>query len=310
MNILFHLVILDPYIKKTIKKEISSKYTVIDLDNINEHVINLDIFQKNYKKYLTFKDKKNDNFKEVDKKLTKIWEDNFNIMISENLPEKKKVVLIGMCHHYRLMSKKIEFNTNKFIIIGDIRKTTKNIVKMNLDINYKNIISGAYLLENIDYHMIKKKLHNIIESYKKSNYLEKTIEEIYTIINLSKEKIKSNGLWISMKDDYKVGSLIHPTSDYIYTYLDPIYSILSSIKFNNELEKSFNNNMVNVRIKDYKECKKKLNTKRHLYLVDKNNFIPFEKGKNLKFFTQSPVKILDKEVIPNVYQKFKEIKLI
>lgn len=208
------------------------------------------------------------------------------------------------------MSKKIEFNTNKFIIIGDIRKTTRNIVKLNLDVNYKNIISGAYLLENIDYHMIKKKLYNIIDSYKKSNYLEKTSEEIFTIINLSKEKIKSNGLWISMKDDYKVGSMIHPTSDYIYTYLDPIYSILSSIKFNNELEKSFNNNMVNVKIKDYKECKKKLNTKRHLYLVDKNNFIPFEKGKNLKFFSQSPVKILDKEVIPNVYQKFKEIKLI
>lgn len=208
------------------------------------------------------------------------------------------------------MSKKIEFDTNKFIIIGNVKSTAKNIVKMNLDYNYKNIISGAYLLENIDYHLIKKKLYNIIESYKKSDYLEKSVEEIETIISLSKDKIKSNGLWISMKDDYKVGSMIHPTSDYIYTYLDPVYSILSSIRFNNELEKSFSNDIVNIKIHDYKTCKKKLNTKRYLYLVDKNNFIPFEKGKNLKFFSQSPAKVLDKEEIPNVYSKFKSLKLI
>ena len=43
-----------------------------------------------------------------------------------------------------------------------------------------------------------------------------------------------------------------------------------------------------------KKCKK-LGTKRYLYLVDKNNFIPSEKGNNLKYFSQSPAKILEKE---------------
>ena len=84
-----------------------------------------------------------------------------------------------MSHHYRLMSKKIEFDTNKFIVIGNVKHTAKGIVK-NLDENYHRIISGAYLLENIDYHLIKK-LKLIIDSYIKSNYLEKTEEEISNI---------------------------------------------------------------------------------------------------------------------------------
>ena len=222
MNILFHLVVLDPNTKKRLIDIIKQRYTLIDLDMINEQVLNSDNFQKNYKKYLNFKDKKNDNFKEVDKKLTSIWENNFKELIEQSLPEKKKVVLIGMSHHYRLMSKKIEFDTNKFIVIGNVKHTAKGIVKKNLDENYHRIISGAYLLENIDYHLIKKKLKLIIDSYIKSNYLEKTEEEISNIINLSNEKIKSNGLWISMKDDYKLGSTIHPSK---------ITSILLLIQF-------------------------------------------------------------------------------
>ena len=310
MNILFHVVILDPLIKETITNIIKNKYHIVDLDNINEQVINMDIFQKNFKKYLNFKEKKNENFKEINKKLTIIWESEFKKLVNENLPEKKKVILLGTCHHYRLMSKKIVFDTNKFIISGDIKLTTKNIVKKNIDNNYNKIIAGAYLLDNIDYTLIKKKLNLIIASYIKSNYLEKTEEEIITIINLSQEKIKSTGLWISMKDDYKINSNIHPIKEYIYSYIDPVYSLISSINFKNEIEQFYNNKQVSLKIKDFKKCKKKLNTKRYLYLVDKKNFIPFEKGKNIKFFTQNSVKILKKEEIKNVYKKFHELGLI
>lgn len=310
MKILFHLVVLDTNIKKRLIDIIKQKYTLIDLDMINEQVLNSDSFQKNYKKYLNFKDKKNDNFKEIDKKLTNIWENDFKEIVMQNLPEKKKVVLIGMNHHYRLMSKKIDFDTNKFIIVGNIKHTVKSIVKNNIDENYNKIISGAYLLENINYHIIKKKIKIIIESYIKSNYLEKTEEEIHKIINLSSDKIKSNGLWICMKDDYKLGSNIHPSKDYLHSYIDPVHAIIESIKFNGELEKEFNNNKFSLKIRNMKKCKKKLETKRYLYLVDKHNFIPSEKGNNLKYFSQSPAKILDKEELKNVYNKFKELNLI
>tara|TARA_B110000908_G_C10264101_1_gene461982 strand:- start:1874 stop:2806 length:933 start_codon:yes stop_codon:yes gene_type:complete len=310
MNILFHLVIIDQDIKKKIINIIKAKYNIIDLDKINEHVLNMDNFQKNYKKYLNFKDNKNDNFKEIDKKLTNIWETSFKEIVEQSIPQKKKIVLVGMCHHYRLISKKIDFNTNKFIIIGDIKDTTKNIIKKNLDNNYNKIISGAYLLENIDYNIIKKKIKLIIDSYVKSNYLEKSEEEIINIINLSNETITSNGLWICMKDEYKLGSLIHPIKDYIYSYMDPVYAIVESIKFNNELEKFYKDNKVSLKIKNMNKCKKKLCTKRYLYLVDKHNFIPSEKGDNLKYFSQSPAKILDKEELKNVFNKFKELNLI
>ena len=310
MNILFHLVVLDPELKQKLIDIIKLKYNIIDLDKINEHVLNLEIFQKNYKKYLNFKDKKNDNFKEVDKKLTNIWETNFKEMVDQSVPEKKKVVFIGMSHHYRLLSKKIEFNTNKFIISGNIKKTTRNIVKKNLHENLQKIISGAYLLENIDYHLIKKKLKLILESYLKSNYVEKSEEEILDITNLSSEKISCNGLWVCMKDDYKSGSMIHPNKDYLYSYIDPVYAIVESINFKNELEKEYNNKKVSLKIKDMAKCKKKLGTKRYLYLVDKNNFIPMKNTNKLKYFSQLPAKILDKEELKNVFNKFKELNLI
>ena len=56
-----------------------------------------------------------------------------------------------------------------------------------------------------------------------------------------------------MKDDYKLGSNIHPTNDYIYSYIDPIYAIINSINFNGELEKEFKNNKVSLRVKKYEK---------------------------------------------------------
>ena len=47
MKILFHLVVLDTNIKKRLIDIIKQKYTLIDLDMINEQVLNSDSFQKN-----------------------------------------------------------------------------------------------------------------------------------------------------------------------------------------------------------------------------------------------------------------------
>ena len=51
----------------------------------------------------------------------------------------------------------------------------------------------------------------------------------------------------------------------------------------------------------------KMKKKRYLYLVEKDTFIPDESGKNVKFFSQAPVLILDSEEIKNVYEMLKEI---
>ena len=42
-------------------------------------------------------------------------------------------------------------------------------------------------------------------------------------------------------------------------------------------------------------------------MVEKDTFIPHEKGKNVKFFSQAPALIIDKENIDNVYDTMKQI---
>jgi hypothetical protein len=85
-------------------------------------------------------------------------------------------------------------------------------------------------------------------------------------------------------------------------YLDPNMALLGSFNFGkDELKKNYNGK--EIRIKELKsQSLDKLKTKRFLYLVDKNPFIPHEKGANQKFFSQTPVTILQKEKIEDVYE--------
>lgn len=313
-NILCHIVILNSNLKKKIlNNKKFEKIEFIDLDNINQEIFNQEKIINLYKKYQNMKSKKNDNYKSIDKKITNLWETTFLDKIEQNLTNKKKTVLIGQIHHYRLINKKINLPvTNKFILKEDLKKNTQQIIKKNLDDNYQRIIKGAYLIENLDYQFVKKKIRNIYDSYVKDNYIEKNINQINKILELSQEKkISGTGLWVSLKDDYKVNSKIHPVKKKIFAYNDPVYAIISSIRFKeNELDKSFDGKKVKLKIFDENICKKKLKTKRYIYFVDKHNFIPHEKGKNLKYFSQVPVKILDREKIENVLTKFKELNIL
>ena len=53
-----------------------------------------------------------------------------------------------------------------------------------------------------------------------------------------------------------------------------------------------------------------LKVKRFLYLVDPDTFIPHEKGNNIKYFSQVPTMIMDKEKISNVYKKLKDVGIL
>ena len=314
-NILCHIVILNSNLKKKILNNNKfEKIEFIDLDKINHEIFNQEKIINLYKKYQNMKSKKNDNYKDIDKKITSLWESSFLDRIEQNITNKKKTVLIGQIHHYRLINKKINLPvTNKFILKEDLKKNTQQIIKNNLDKNYKDIIRGAYLVENLDYQFIKKKLKNIYESYLKDNYIEKNITQINKILELSiDKKIEGTGLWISLKDEYKVNSKIHPVKkNKIFAYKDPVYAIVSSIRFkDDEMDKSFDGKKVKLKIFNENVCKKKMKTKRFIYLVEKQNFIPHEKGKNLKYFSQVPVKVLDREKIDNVFTKFKELDII
>ena len=310
-NVICHIVGLNPNIKKKFIEKFNNKmYNTIDLDQINDEIFNNPDMEKMFKKYQSLKKHKNDKFKEMEKKMSDFWAENYSDLVIQNIPAKKKIILIGNNNHYKQLSKKMELpTTNKFLIKSNDKLYVSNLIKNNLE-NYKNkIITGCFPINYIDFDYLLKKKKSIDQSYLKSGYLEKNIEEVEEILNLlSKKSIPGRGLYVSLKESYNLNSKIHPNkSGKIFAYSEPILALLGSFKFEkNELIKSYEKNKIKL-IEKKKNSLKKLSKKRNLYLVKKDTFIPYEKGNNVKFFSQSPILIKDLQKIDNVYSMMKEI---
>lgn len=287
-------------------------YDCIDLDLISSEIIKDYDMDKLFRQYENLKSKKNERYKDIGKKMTAFWEKNFNDLIRDNIKSDKKVILIGKNHHYKQLSKKINLpTTNKFFVKTNMKQDIEEIIEHNLD-NYRNdIIKGIFPTNYLNFDYLMKQKIALRDSYLKSGYLEKTIPQINTILNLlSKKKIKGKGLYISMKDSYNLNSKIHPKKNSkIFAYSEPVLALLGSFRFNDdELVKSYHKNRV--KIKEMKNgILKKLKKKRFLYLVDSKTFIPHEKGSNVKFFSQAPVPVVDKEKIDNVYEILNDISV-
>ncbi len=310
-----HIIGLNPYTKKEFSDGLNNKiFNIIDLDIINQEILRNPNLDKLYRQYQKLKEDKNDKFKEVDKKMSQFWEKNFIEVIESKVNEDKMNILIGQNNHYKSLARRVNIEcTNKFIIKSDVDEEVKAWIRYNLE-TYKNeIISGNFPLDYINYEYLHKKRENIETTYKKIGYIEKTLEQLKTITNLIENSTKNNGaeMWISLKEPYNVGSLIHPKSkdttniaSKLIAYSDPNVALLGSINFNNdEVKRNYNGNEIT--IKELKaEGMKKLKTRRFLYLVDSKTFMPHENGNNHKFFSQLPVKILAKEKINNLYEYF------
>ena len=310
-NVICHIVGLNPISKKLFINRLNNKiFTIIDLDKINQEIFKNPDMDKLFQKYNKLKEDKNDKYKEIDKKMTIFWEKNFLNLIQQNIPSKKKIIIIGNNNHYRKLSKKLHVpTTNKFIIKNNIKQDIRETIEYNLTNHKKDIINGYFPINYLDFNYMLKKRHSIDNSYKKSGYLEKTIPQMISILNLlSIKKIKGQGLYISLRQPYNINSKIFPKKNSrIFGYSEPILALLGSFKWkDNEVIKSFNNNKVKLK-ENKKDALLKLNKKRYLYLVEKDSFIPHEKGKNIKFFSQAPVLIIDKEQIDNVYTLMNEI---
>lgn len=292
-----HLIGFNPVSKKDFIEKINNKlFNIIDLDNINQTIIKNEEMDKMYMQYMKLKGDKNDKFKEVDKKMSTFWETNFVQKVENMIKQKKVNILIGMNNHYKSMSRRVPIEcTNKFIVKNDIEEDINMIIKYNLE-NYKDdIIAGTYPLDYINRDYLIKKRNSINMIYTKLGYIMKTPEQLKKIINLIEKTNHENmEIWISMKEPYNVNSLIHPLQDSkVIGYNNSKNAILSSIKFDREIK-----DLKMLEKKDHK----KLKTKRFLYLVENNSFIPDE-DKNM-YFSQQPVKIISKEKIDNVIEYF------
>jgi hypothetical protein len=306
-NLLCHIIGFNIKNKKTFIESIDKKFfNVIDLDEINNEILNDSQLDKLFRQYIKLKESKNDKFKDVDKKMTLFWETEFYNKIISLISSKKKNIFIGLNTHYKNTSKKINLETlNNFIINSDNDEDIKILIEYNLEQNKENIIKGKYPLEYIDYNFLMKKKENLINTFKKNGYIEKSYDEIIELLMLmvSEDDNKENGLWISLKEPYNINSKIHPAKNDILTaYSEPTIALLDSFNFkDDELERTFTNDST-LSIKEITpNVLEKLKKKRFLYYVEKNPFLPYKNSKS-KYFTQSSVLIKGKEKINNVYE--------
>jgi hypothetical protein len=306
-NLTCHIIGINSKNKKRFTDKINKKeFNIIDLDLINQNIIADEFLDKLYKNFIKLKEDKNDKYKEIDKKMSNFWENKFNEKLNQELSDKKKNIFIGMNSHYKIPSKKISLQTkNNFIVKCDPNEEIKLIIENNLDSNRLNIINGNFPLEYLNHDYLIKKREALINTYIKSGYLEKSLEDIIIILQALENDNNTNELWISMKQPYNLNSKIHPKNNITYAYNDPMIALIESFDFNeDELEKNLvtENDTTSLSIKEIKpKCLEKLKNKRFLYQVDRNTFLPIDDSKT-KYFTQAVVDVKHKQKINNVYE--------
>ena len=299
-----HIVGLNPYTKKELYEKLNDKnfnktFNIIDLDSVNQEILKKDDMDRMYRQYMKLKLDKNDKYKEVEKKMSNYWESNFVSLIESKINTKKSNIFIGQNNHYKSSTKKVPIEcNNKFIINSQLGNNfddeIKKLIQYNLETYKDDIISGNFPLEYIDYAYLHKKRINLDSSYKKSGYIEKTFEQLLLLFSLIEvSKTKNSEIWISMKEPYNIGSLIHPTDKVLKGYSDPNVALLESTST------SYIKTGDDIMLRDTKNMK----TKRFLYLVEASTFIPDEDTHEI-FISQLPVKIISKTKIDNVYEHF------
>jgi hypothetical protein len=304
-NLSCHIIGLNPYSKKEFINSINNKiFNVVDLDLVNQQILQHPDLDKMYQQFEKLKATKNDKYKELDKRMSDFWEKNFLESVQLKIKDKKMNILLGQNNHYKSIKKRINIDcTNKFIIKGEMNDDIKSLIKYNLENHKDDIINGNFPLEYLNFDYLLKKKEAIDSTYKKLGYIEKSMDQIKNMMKLIETTENKNEMWISLKEPYNVGSLIHPQqNDKLIGYLDPNMSLLGSFIFNKE-ELVTNYNGSEITIKEITpKSTKKLKSRRYLYLVESKTFMPHENGSNLKFFSQLPVKILAKEKVDNVYK--------
>ena len=310
MEVICHIVGITSLTKNKFVEDIKKLgYHIIDLDDLSNNILRNSTMTQMFSQYQGFKDTKNDKFKEIEKKMSFYWETSMEDNIINNIDKLKKNIIIGYSHHFRNINKRINVSPNNKPIAKFIIKVSKsdvrNIIKNNLSKYHNEIVQGCYPLENIDFDFVYNNRLKIDAIYEKNNYLPKTLETIYTILNLSNKNIDGDGLWIASREPYNISSKIYPRkNDKLFAFTDKLMALLSSFHFNDdELEKYYENNTV--RIKPKKNgILEKMKEKRYLYLVEKQHFVPHEKGNNVKYFSQEPALIIDVIKIKDVYEEY------
>ena len=240
MEVICHIVGITSLTKNKFVEDIKKLgYHIIDLDDLSNNILRNSTMTQMFSQYQGFKDTKNDKFKEIEKKMSFYWETSMEDNIINNIDKLKKNIIIGYSHHFRNINKRINVSPNNKPIAKFIIKVSKsdvrNIIKNNLSKYHNEIVQGCYPLENIDFDFVYNNRLKIDAIYEKNNYLPKTLETIYTILNLSNKNIDGDGLWIASREPYNISSKIYPRkNDKLFAFTDKLMALLSSFHFNDD----------------------------------------------------------------------------
>lgn len=304
-----HIVGFNPISKQQFKSKMSNlNYNIIDLDEINLSILDSANMTNLFKQYQGFKNSKNDKYKDIDKKMTLYWEKNMIDAMQSRQQKDSKNILIGYSNHFRNTSKRININIGSYqanlFSIDITKKDIRDTIEYNLDKYRNDIIKGIFSLENIDFDYLYTTKTKLLDNYKKNGYMAKSLDAIISILEMNSTIKNMDGLWIALAQPYNVSAKIYPAkNDKLFGFTDMNMALLSSFNFSeDDLKKEYHNNILKI-IPKNSDVLEKLKTKRYLYFVDRQSFMPHEKGNNIKYFSQIPVKILSREKINNVYEK-------
>ena len=160
-NVLCHIAGINDILKKQIFENFNNEFVhIIDLDILSEKIINSCEMTRLFTVYNDLKDKKNDKYKEADKRMNQLWKSEFTKNLNQYLEihHDKKVIFLGFIHHFKSICRKIEIPTNnKFFLKIDYTKNAKQIIENNLDQYRNEIINGIYPLKYLEIDFITKK---------------------------------------------------------------------------------------------------------------------------------------------------------
>jgi hypothetical protein len=312
-KIICHIIGSNSNQKSEIKKIINENkhYNIIDLDSINLEILEDDTLTKMYKQLNRLKKNKNDKFKEIENKMNKFWEDEMINKVYNRIIDKKITILIGRNHHYRVLSRKVNFFVgNKILIDNNLKKETRKLIKKNLEENKNDIIIGAYPLEYIDFKFQLKKIKTFYENYEKCEYQKIIFDDLIEILKLL-IKSKKKELYIASIDPYNINSVINPKNKTITAYSEPILALLDSFNLkdiNYDMGYNSENELIIKNITLSEKIIRKLSKNRYLYCISPEHFMPINPKNSFQYISQLPATVLEKEKIKNVYEELKGLK--
>lgn len=192
--VLCHIVGMNPDIKDKFmtKFDNNDRIEIIDLDFISDKIFNSRKMKELYKNYEPIKHKKNKRSKDAEKEITVYWLDQMKIKLEEEIYRlrQKEIIVIGQNHHHKYSGRKIKIPTdNNYIVKNNACRDAECIVRFNLENYHDQIVKGVFPIKYLDFNFLKQKKEKLIAIYKKRNYEEISLKDLYKSLDIYMSKV-------------------------------------------------------------------------------------------------------------------------